>query len=128
MLRNQKQKLYHAQALAPQTVTGTVQGSAISTEDIRSLGFLLAVGTFAFSGSNYLTVSIEESDDGSSWAAGDMYSALVLDDPAKDEMSHLVEYRGNKKYARLVLTETGSVNVTVSAVAVSMHPEFQAPL
>lgn len=127
MLRNQKQKMFHKFVLG-QTVTADVNSASVETADIRSLAFLVVAGAFAFDGSNKVDLIIEDSDDGSSWETGGQYEAASLDAAGDASKSHLVEYRGNKKYARLKLDVTGTVSAVISVAAVSMHPEFQAPL
>lgn len=136
MWKNLKQVTYHKMVLAPQTFAATAATSSVDTKDINSLGFLLAVGSFAFTGVNFLTVNVQESDDDSVWSdvgaeglyEGTAPAVLVLNDQASQESkSHLVEYRGGKKYARLNIVESGTVSVPLSVVAISNKPELMPP-
>lgn len=134
MWNNVKQKVYHAMVLAPATFSATGATTGVDCKDINSLAFLLAVGSFAFDGSNYLTVNMQESDDNSTWAnvtavyEGTAPAVLVLNDQATQESkSHMVEYRGGKRYARLNIVETGTVSVALSVMAISNKPEFMPP-
>lgn len=131
---NLKQKTYHKMVLAPATVSATGATASVDCQDINSLGFLLSVGSFAFTSVNYLTVNLQESDDDSAWAdvtqvyEGTAPAALVLNDQATQESkSHLVEYRGGKRYARLNIVESGTVSVPLSVVAISNRPELMPP-
>lgn len=134
MWNNVKQKVYHAMVLAPATFSATGATTGVDCKDINSLAFLLAVGSFAFDGSNYLTVNMQESDDNSTWAnvtavyEGTAPAVLVLNDQATQESkSHMVEYRGGKRYARLNIVETGTVSVALAVMAISNKPEFMPP-
>jgi len=134
MWNNVKQKVYHSMVLAPATFSATGATTGVDCKDINSLAFLLAVGSFAFDGSNYLTVNMQESDDNSTWAnvtavyEGTAPAVLVLNDQATQESkSHMVEYRGGKRYARLNIVETGTVSVALSVMAISNKPEFMPP-
>lgn len=136
MWKNLKQVTYHKMVLAPATFSATGATSSVDCKDINSLGFILAVGSFAFTTSNYLTVNVQESDDNSTWAdvgsagvyEGTAPAALVLNDQATQESkSHIVEYRGGKRYARLNIVETGTVSVALSVVAISNKPELMPP-
>jgi hypothetical protein len=135
MWKNLKQKTYHKMVLAPvSSFAATAATSSVDCKDINSLGFVLAVGSFAFSGSNYLTVNLQESDDNSTWTdvtqvyEGTAPAPLVLNDQATQESkSHLVEYRGGKRYARLNIVETGTVTAPLSVVAISNKPELMPP-
>jgi len=131
---NLKQKTYHQMVLAPATFSATGATASVDCKDINSLGFLLSVGSFAFDGSNYLTVNLQESDDNSAWSdvtqvyEGTAPAPLVLNNQATQESkSHLVEYRGGKRYARLNIVETGTVSVALSVAAISNKPELMPP-
>lgn len=134
MWKNLAQKIYHKMVLAPQTFAASAATSSVDCKDINSLGFLLNVGSFAFDGTNYLTVNLQESDDDSVWSnvtqvySGTAPAALVLNNQASQESkSHLVEYKGGKRYARLNIVESGTVSVALSVVAISHKPELMPP-
>lgn len=133
MWNNLKQKIYHVQVLAPQTLSATTATTGVDCQDINSLGFVLNVGAFAFDGSNYLTVNLQESDDNSSWSnvtqvyEGTAPAALVLNTSGQQSKSHIVEYRSGKRYARLNIVETGTVSVAIGVVAISNKPELMPP-
>jgi len=126
MLRNLMDKIYQVALLVAQTVTATGNSSSIDLKDLMSCTFLLNVGNFAFDGSNYLTLAVQESDDNSTWseatvANGGLYEAApVLDAGGDANKSHAIEYRGTKRYARLAWTETGTVSVPLSVTAIGL--------
>ena len=133
MWKNLKQKIYHKMVLAPATLSATTATSSVDCKDINSLGFLLNVGAFVFDGTNYLTVNLQESDDDSAWSnvtevyEGTAPAPLILNDSAQQSKSHLVEYKGGKRYARLNIVESGTVSVALSVAAISNKPELMPP-
>lgn len=117
--------------LLPQSLTATTTTSSIDTAGFGSLALQLIVGTFAFDGTNKLTVTVEHSDDNSSWstvAAGEIKQEvaagtfIVLDSAAEDDSVHVCDYLGNKRYVRMVITEAGAVTAVVGVVALLGHP------
>jgi hypothetical protein len=133
MWKNIKPSLYHQKVIDAQTVTADVNSASVDCQDINSLAFLVAVAAFAFSGANKIALKLQESDDNSTWAdvsevyEGTAPNPIVLDEAGKGDKSHLVEYRGGKRYARLVLDVSGTVSVAMSAVAISNKPELMPP-
>ena len=134
------------QLLLPQAFTASVNTSAMSTLLARANALMLSVGTFTFSGTNFLTLSLEDSDDGSNWDAvvnganlgeeinvrwGDeganaildasttpatnvLLDTLVLDETGVDDNNYVAEYLSNRKFVRMVLTESGTVTAIVA--------------
>lgn len=134
------------QLLLPQTFAASVNSSAMSTILARGNALMLSVGTFAFTGVNFLTLSLEDSDNGSSWAAvvnganlgeeinvrwGDeganaildnsttpatnvLLDTLVLNNTGQDDNNYVAEYLSNRKFVRMVLTESGVVTAIVA--------------
>lgn len=126
MQRNLMDKIYKALLLFPQTITATGNSASQDVKDLMSLTFLLSVGTMAFTGTDKLTVKLQESDDNSSWtdctvANGAAYEDdLVLDSGTEDESLFALEYRGSKRYARVAYTEGGTVSVAMSVTAIGL--------
>jgi hypothetical protein len=133
MWKNLKQKTYHQKVIAAQTVTADVNSASVNCKDINSLGFLVAVEAFAFDATNKVALKLQESDDDSVWSdVTDVYEGtapnpIVLDTVVEGNKSHLVEYRGGKQYARLVLDVSGTVSVAMAAIAISNKPELMPP-
>jgi hypothetical protein len=133
MWRNLSGVLFHQKVLDAQEITADTNTASVNCADINSLGFLVNVAAFAFDGSNKIDLKLEESDDDAAWTdvtevyAGTAPIVESLDAAGKGNKSHLIEYRGGKKYARLVLDVTGTVAVDMSVVAVSHKPELMPP-
>lgn len=139
MLRDLRAKLKSYILLIPQTFTATVATTGVNVADFGSLMFNVAVGAFSFTGTDKISIVMQDSNDNSTWAnctSADIYDAedgdngvaKILDASGDASSVHSVYYRGNKKYARLNLVEAGTVSVTISVVGVAGHPELQPPL
>lgn len=134
MWKNQKLKQYHQMVLAPQTLTADANSATVDCQDLNSLAFIVAVGAFAFSATNKIGLKLQHSDDGVAFVdVTEVYEGVAplvkeLDAPAEQSLSHLVEYRGGKRYARLQLDVSGTVSVPCAVVAVSQDPEKMPPL
>lgn len=133
MWKNIKLKLFHKLVLAAQTLTASLNTLSVDTKDIGSLAFLVQVGSFAFDGTNYLSLKLQHSDDNSIFVdvenvyEGTAPIAKVLNQASDADKSHLVEYRGGKQYARLAIVESGTVSVPIAVVAMSINPELMPP-
>jgi hypothetical protein len=137
MWKDVKFKTYHKLVVAPQTVTADVNSASVDTQDLSSLGFLVAVGAFTFTNANRIDLKLQHSDDGTTWVDvaqehiyADTTAPIVKSLVAAGDASktHLVEYRGGKRYVRLVLDVSGTVSVPTSAIAISLDPEKMPPL
>jgi len=132
-MKNLMGELKAISALDAVVLSATANGLPIDTQGFESLVFTINVGDFAtFSGSNLLTFTVEESD-----ASGSGYAAIaagayldarneagavwdrIMDAAGDDEQAFMigVEVR-TKRYLRLVVTETGTVSVPISATAI----------
>lgn len=139
MLRSLKDKLKVSQVLAPAVVTGTVATSGFNVTDFGSLTFAVSVGAFSFTGTDKLSITVQHSDTDSSYvdaADEDIFDAengaagiaKVLDAGGDASITHLVHYRGNKKFVRLNIVEAGTVSVGLGVVAIGGHSELMPPL
>lgn len=117
MLREIKSKLEELFALAPANRTASANGSTIDTQGLSALLFIFSVGAVTTAdGSNYFSLNIEDSDDGSSWSA---YSTVKVVNAGGDANAvYAGSYGGNKRYARAVAAETGTAEVAMGCVAV----------
>lgn len=133
MWKNQAIHTYHKQVVAAQTVTADLNSASVDCKDINSLAFLVAVGAFAFSGVNKIGLKLQHSDDDVTFVdVTETYEGTAplvkeLAAAADQSKSHLVEYRGGKQYARLVLDVSGTVSAPIAVVAMSIHPELKPP-
>ena len=137
MLRTLRDTLKVTQCLEPATVSATGAGAGVDNAIGGSLAFIVNVGDFAFTGGNKLDIVMQDSDvdvDGSYAAcvAADFYSDdnpetaasgifKSLDATGDVDSVYVVHYKGNKRYARINLVETGTVSAPVSIVAVQGH-------
>ncbi len=112
--------LYHnvlaTQVLKPATVTTTQTSSAIDLKgyDAASVVFSIGQSGDTLSGSVYWTLTLEESDDDSSYttvAADDMHNSvgsIVINSSSLDETAYSFGYKGSKRYLKGVATKTGT--------------------
>lgn len=93
---------------------------------VGSLGILVHIGadTATLDGTNYLTLTYEESDSTANAsftavAAADMLMTCpVLNSKATHENTiQRAEYAGSKRYFRVVVTETGTTNLIIGLTA-----------
>lgn len=134
MLRGLVGNLKFVVSYIAQTFSATATSTAVDLQGYGSALFLLMTGAMTFSGTDKITVTLEESNDNVTFnvvSANDIYSpesgtvAKVLDGTEDAQTIHKVGYRGYKRYVRLVLTEAGTVSVPLSVVAVLGHPELK---
>jgi hypothetical protein len=121
-------------------VTTFAAGAAIDTAGYESLTFGMVVGAMAFTSSNKLVWTVEESDSSGSGyapvATGDYIESYregvsgwdrAMDLQADDE-NHVftIGVRMNtKRYKKLVPTETGTVSVVMATWAMLGHARHQ---
>jgi hypothetical protein len=110
------------QCLDPATLTADADCTAVDMKNFGVCRFLVAVGESGdtLSGSVKIELEVEESDDNSTFsdvadADLDSYVAgtndgcfAVIDAAAEDDTLYEVEYRGSKRYARVVVNLVGS--------------------
>jgi len=116
MLREIASKLKEILALSPADRSATVNGPTIDTQGLSALLFVFNVGALTtVDGSNYFSLIIEESDNGSSWTT---YSTVKELKAAGDaDKVYSGSYGGNKRYARASGVETGTSVALFGAVA-----------
>lgn len=142
MLRSLKDKLKFQLGLAAVEVTASSSGTGIDTQELMALTFIVNAGAEAgnaLSGSHKLAIVVQHADvdvDGSYAACvdADIYDAedgangIAKNLDATDDASavHKVSYRGTKRWVRLRLVETGTVDIPIAIVAIGM-PKIQPP-
>lgn len=123
--------------LAPATWSADSTSSAVDMQSFGSAILNLIVGAFTFTGSNKITVSVEESDDGTTFtkvADADLQFVesagvhKVLDGTEDQNLIHPFYYRGVKRYVHLALVEGGTVSVALGVYAVQGDSEMKPPL
>lgn len=141
MLRNMGARLKFIQQLFSASVSASVNSTGVDCESFGSMLFLLSVGTFAFTGSNKITVKMQYSDDNSTWAdvpVAEMYPdkneggvagvLQILDATGEDAQAYFYEYRGSKRYARLALVVAGTVAAPIAVTSMGSYAELMPPL
>ena len=129
--------LLAAKLLTPQVLTASANSVGVDLKGFESVNIDVAVGVSGdtLSGSVYAELKLEESDtlgsgytavtddnhvllpDGESMAA--LGPFLTINDPAEDDIIKTIGYRGNKRFARIAVTLTGTHTngIPVSIVA-----------
>jgi len=110
------------------TLTADTNSTSIDTKDVDSVGFLVAVAAFSFTGSNKVALKLQESDDNSTFTdcalvdyeGGALKELDATEDGAK---VHAVGYLGQKRYVRLSLDVSGTVSVAAYVTGISTHPK-----
>lgn len=142
-MRDLYNHLQVTQVLDPATLTADANSASVDTRGFDSLMFAAAVGESGdtLSGSVYLELEVEESDDNSTWtdvADADLHNSVsgnntgtfgVIDAAAEDDAVYVTGYKGNKRYVRVVanLTGTHTNGIPVGVVAVQGHPHVTQP-
>lgn len=129
------------QTAAAQNATSDVTGATVDHAGAHGVMHAAVIGNSAdtLSGTVYWTITLEHSDDDSSWAAVDDASHVVdelnssfnastgalavIDAPAEDTITVAAHYVGPKRYSRVVIDATGSHSsgTPVAALAVTSH-------
>lgn len=137
MNHTNKAKLKVQSLLAPVDVTGSGTSSSVDLQNYNGVSFHVHAGDFAFDGTNKITLTLGESDDGTTFtvvAEADMIDpesgtiAKILDAAGDKNATHPIHYKGNKRYVQVVFTEGGTVDVPLAISAVLAYPEFMPPL
>lgn len=127
MRRNPYDNLLVKRALSPAARTATATGITIDRAEDNSmfqdLLFVIESGTVT-DGTH--TVTVEDSDDGTSWATvgaaslQDTGPAIVA---ADDDKVWAIGYLGLKRFARIVVTVAGATTgAIIGAIAVQANP------
>jgi len=139
MLRALKDILKNEQVLIPQSVSATIATDGVDVSDFGSIMFLVNVGTFTFTPTNKISITVQHSDTDSAYADvldADIHDAedgangiaKILDAAGDADSVHAIHYRGNKKFVRLNLVEGGTVVAIMGVVSVRGNSEFNPPL
>lgn len=110
------------QCVDPATITSDTNGTAVDMSGYNQCAFYALVGESGdtLSGSVYIELEVEESDDNSTFsdvADADLINYVdgnndgcfgVIDAAAEDDACYKTAYRGTKRYVRPVINVTGS--------------------
>lgn len=124
MLRGLVNKIKALMLLEAQSISADTNSTAVDLSPYRSFAFLVSVGTFTFSGTNKVALKMVESDDNitftdcalSCYVGGAIKELITAGD---GETMHVVEYKGNKRYAKLFLDVSGTVAAPMAVVGLS---------
>src|SRR5574343_661158 len=83
-----------------QTLTGTTKSKLLDRAGYETAAILWSVGIDAAVDGDFTTVA----------AADLLYTPTVVDSTNEDDVTQVMEYRGTKRYIRLLLTETGTLS------------------
>lgn len=115
--------LYHniktVAALAPAVQSASIDGAAIDLKGANRVVFVLNTGAVVSSGD--FSAKLQESDTTTPGDFTDVAATQVDSDaPATlaADSSYRLGYRGNKRYARIVLTKAGGTSIAAGAAAV----------
>lgn len=127
-------------ALSPVVLTADQNGATIDRQGFEGVEHIVQLGATGdtLSGSVYVELVIQESDDNSSWSdvtaandvivGGDGISAApdangvfaTIDDNAEDDRHFRIGYRGGKRYSRVQLDFTGTHTNGIEASALAV--------
>lgn len=135
MNRENKSSIETRLALTAVSRTATVSdGPIIDMRGFDSATFIVHAGTVTTAdGSNTVAFTLVHGDDSAlgdsgAVAAGDFVGAPVIDATTdSDKIVGTIVYKGNKRYVRLVGTETGTTTAVYGAVVNLAHAE-QGPV
>jgi hypothetical protein len=142
MLRSLKDQLKIEGVLAAAAVSASGTSASVDLADCGSLSFVVSTGATSgndLGASHKIDIKLLESNDNTTFtdvAGADIYDAedaandiaKSLDSTADASAVHLVHYRGNKRYVKVNLVETGTVVMPMSVVAIKGHNELKPPL
>ena len=129
-----------SQSINPQAVTGDVTGGTVDAQGYEAVTFVLSTG--AYTDGEY-AVLLEESDTGSSWAAIEQGSGLLINEEnfpySEDAMDFLITgaasqntnfwigYAGPKRYVRMRIYETMAMTGMLFSCACILGDPHSAP-
>lgn len=135
--RDLTSNVHQAVALAPVAVTATATGLTVDTRGFDSVMFIIQTGVVTTAdATNFITPSAQHSDsvDGSSvmtnavavTAAELEGTFTVINDttPFSGQI-YAVGYKGNRRYVRLIFTETLTASAILGAVVLLGHAHLR---
>lgn len=135
-----KNSLKTAATIYAQVATADVTGATVDTQGYHAVGLLANVGASGdtLSGSVYVDLEVEHSNDNSTWADcadTDIEGAVTgtttgtfarINDPAEDVALYKTNYYGGRRYVRVIanLTGTHTNGIPLSVTAVLGEPTY----
>ena len=106
-------------ALAPSVKSASVDGAVVDLKGANRAAFVLNTGAIVSSGD--FSTKLQESDTTTPGDFSDVAATQVdTDAPATlvAASTYRLGYRGNKRYARIVLTKAGGTSIAAGCVAI----------
>ena len=138
-MRDIERNVRHDQVLDPVVLTADADGASVDMKDYEHVAFYALVGESGdtLSGTVYLELELEESDDDSTFtdvADADITNSVTgnntgtfakIDAAAEDDAVYMTQYKGNSRYVRPVVNISGthSNGVPVGILAVRFGAE-----
>jgi hypothetical protein len=129
-MKDLKAGIKFLEAAAPAVAKASIEGGDIDLKGFRSCVFEAVIGAGAYEATKCVAPVLEESDDGTTYAAvdeadydGDL--SAVADTIAANEYRS-IQYHGYKRYVRLSFEVTGTLaaDVLLGAWAILGHPHL----
>lgn len=110
-----------APAIAPSVKSSAADGITVDLNGYNRVGFAVATGAIVSDGD--FSLAVQESSNGSDWAAAPA-DKVESDAPATMAASsaYRVNYRGSARYVRLQLAKAGGTSIALGAVAILGDP------
>ncbi len=137
MMRTMKALVKPLMLLAPVSVSATGTSATVDMLGFKSLAIYLLAGVANYDATNYMTVAVRESDDGTTFtqvADADLLSVesaaihKLLDGTENASAISEFHYRGNKRYVHVGYTETATVTSVMAIFAVKGDADQKPPL
>lgn len=111
------------QAIVPAVKTTAGNGITIDRKGFDAL--LLVINTGAVAGDGDFGAVVQESANGSDWAAADADDVLgTTPGTLAANSAYRLSYIGSKRYARLALTKEGGTSIALGAVTILGLPNI----
>lgn len=134
MLRNVKNKIKKFFLLAPQALAADALSAAADLSGVENFAFEVTIGAAAFGPVDKMALKVTHSDDNVTFTdvtAADLYSSVSgniakeLVGAGDQNQTHLVEYRGIKRYVKIALDIQGALTgVPVAVTGLSTFVEI----
>ena len=129
-MKDMKSRIKFLEAAAPAVAKADIEGEDIDLKGYRSCVFEAVIGAGAYDATKYVTLVLEESDDGTTYTAVDAADydgdlTKVNDTLAANEYRE-IQYHGYKRYVRLSFDVTGTLaaDVLLGAWVIIGHPHL----
>jgi hypothetical protein len=120
MLRDLNSNVAALESIRPQVATAAVDGETVDLRGYDSAVIVVSVGAITGTGGD-ATVTLEESDDGTTWADVADADILGTEPTLAANNDYQFGYIGDARYVRATFTLGTETNVALSAMVVAGH-------